>query len=423
MASPKESEIKEEDDPFADIMKKLKSQQAPKSPVNELVIKSPPAKKSEFFNLMDEEPPETFKQFNEPSEVIHKSSIKTKQPEPSSFIKAAFSSKPKESVKVFEKDTELLNEESRGEEKVTNIGDEPIKFNHDSEDKDTVLPKQDYNVNIVKEFEKITEDAEPKDIKEKEFLILKDTKDYKVEYEEVKEDFVCESIVNDHSELKFSDKVNVEPVPVFNNDDIGVEPVFNNNDIVKEELDSIESTPRFMSQMPSTPIYHQSAFAFPTTFEERTVYESKPIINFDGSVSSGPTHSIEQVSSTSTIPFFDSLSSIISNNSDSSSVSSPTSSTSPKTTGFRASIIKHGLSALEKIGKSTADVVVSTRNKLSEPSMSQFTSSHSQQTITPDFNDENSSFYDILKLYGGYSKLQVKEDKKDLFNYLSLIYF
>lgn len=114
-------------------------------------------------------------------------------------------------------------------------------------------------------------------------------------------------------------------------------------------------------------------------------------------------------SSVSSIPFLDSFPSVSSSNSDSSSVSSPNSfSLSPRSSGgFRASILKHGLSALEKIGKSTADVVVSTRNKLTEPTNISNPVLSSSQVVTPDYSDESSSFYDILKLYGGYAKLQV----------------
>lgn len=125
-------------------------------------------------------------------------------------------------------------------------------------------------------------------------------------------------------------------------------------------------------------------------------------------------------SSASSISFLDSYAPVSSSNSDTTSNNSnPNSfSVSPRTTGFRASILKHGLSALEKIGKSTADVVVNTRNKLAEPSnsintthshyQSQSQSQSQSQMITPDYSDEKSTFYDILKLYGGYAKMQVK---------------
>ena len=103
----------------------------------------------------------------------------------------------------------------------------------------------------------------------------------------------------------------------------------------------------------------------------------------------------------------------LSDNTLSSASSSPNSNSIPRTGGFRASIFKHGLSALERIGKSTADVVVSTRNKLNDTStLIQSSSPYANQkqtanVITPNFNDRNSTFYDIFKLYGGYSKLQV----------------
>ena len=144
---------------------------------------------------------------------------------------------------------------------------------------------------------------------------------------------------------------------------------------------------------------------------------------------SSPEMEVEKISSTTsnssptlslqTVSFFDYLSVNSSETSiphstfeatvpDSSSLETniPNSSASPR--GFRASILKHGLSALEKIGKSTADVVVNTRNKLSESTTTNIMPVECSQLITPDFNDEKSSFYDILKLYGGYTKLQVK---------------
>lgn len=368
MTSSNEPEIKEEEDPFADIMKKLKTQQPPKQSVDEPV----PSKKVDFVNLMDEEPPETFKQFNDQFVIPSKSPIKAKQPEPSSFIKAAFSPKSKEEpLKGSEKEHE------------TNLS-----FNHDINSSESL--KQNFNImaeqiiqNIeVEENEKVSnETIETKEtinsnVRDTETLTLKKEPEF---FEKSKGSVVHE----------LEDKDNI---------------VSNINNQTFDKTESQECSPE--SQSSSEQPYLDSPIVH-------------PVINFDGSISSGPiqVQEIEQVSSTSTIPFFDSLSSIISNSSDSSNISSPTdsyikspTSPQPKTTGFRASILKHGLSALEKIGKSTADVVVSTRNKLAEPSITQFTSSQQQQQqqpITPDFTDENSSFYDILKLYGGYAKLQV----------------
>lgn len=394
MTSSNEPEIKDEDeDPFADIMKKLKTQQLPKPSVDETVS----SKKVDFVNLMDEEPPETFKQFNEQFVIPVKSPIKPKQPEPSSFIKAAFSPKSTgEPLKGNEKEKETDKEQ----EHETNLS-----FNHEINSSESL--KQNFNImdeqiiqNIkVEENEKVTNET----------VIAEESTD---------EIFRDTEIISLEEEPKFFEK-SKESIVHELEDKAKIESNINN-----QTFDETES------QEYSTAL--QSSYEQPH-LESPIVHKSNPFINFDGSVSSGPiqVQEIEQISSTSTIPFFDSLSSIISSNSDSSSISSPTnsyikSSTSPqaKTTGFRASILKHGLSALEKIGKSTADVVVSTRNKLTEPSITQFTSSQQQpqhQPITPDFTDENSSFYDILKLYGGYAKLQVKKKRVKLY-YLFLIF-
>jgi hypothetical protein len=77
--------------------------------------------------------------------------------------------------------------------------------------------------------------------------------------------------------------------------------------------------------------------------------------------------------------------------------------------GFRASILKHGLTALEKIGRTTADVVTTTRNKIIEasPVEHELLASRPLDTIVPDFNDSKSSFYEVFQLYGGHSKLTV----------------
>lgn len=117
--------------------------------------------------------------------------------------------------------------------------------------------------------------------------------------------------------------------------------------------------------------------------------------------------------SAASIPIYDSIKSFSSPTNLESSPSSSVDSSVSSRQGFRASILKHGLSALEKIGKSTADVVVSTRNKLAEPQI--LSSLNHSQPVTPDFNDSTSSFYDIFQLYGGYAKLQVFRKSFHLF--------
>lgn len=201
--------------------------------------------------------------------------------------------------------------------------------------------------------------------------------------------------------------------------------------IESESKLQIESEPKIESESklqieseiesPTIPTVKSPVLIHPTDKSISDDFEQKfPPITFklgspvipESTSSNSPNRSTETFSnnSTTSVPFFDSF-----NNSSNSSLPrslSPSSTskgsatTSTSTTGFRASILKHGLSALEKIGKSTADVVVSTRNKLSEPVNEQNNQS-TLNPITPDFNDENSSFYDILKLYGGHSKLQV----------------
>ena len=73
-----------------------------------------------------------------------------------------------------------------------------------------------------------------------------------------------------------------------------------------------------------------------------------------------------------------------------------------------STIFKHGLSALEKIGKTTAEVVVGTRNRLLEqPQAAQSSFNPSlAQPVTPDFTDTSQSFIQICQLYGGIGKFQ-----------------
>lgn len=336
--SPKQE--KAEEDPFADIMSKLKSQQKPKSA-------------SEYTNLMDEEPPETLKQFNEPSDR-KTSPIKTKQSEPSSFIKAAFASKSKEEMIIFQ--NEPLDQETSENAN--------IHFETKAESKpETEAVSNDFP-ELMEEFKSMeSEEKELEIITEKESLI--------------EEDRLLPEIIKDE--------------------------IYTEHD--KNPLES-----------------HKEHLGYQNEEKGLTSNEISQSNGFSGFLQQPEIVS----SSTSTIPFFDSFSSII-GNSDNSSISSPSTSsikspTSPQTksTGFRASILKHGLSALEKIGKSTADVVVSTRNKLAEPSMNQY--APGQQPITPDYSDEISTFYDILKLYGGYAKLQVPHSILILHFYLLIVF-
>lgn len=418
MDSMTESKIKDEDDPFADIMKKLKSQPTPNPPV----VAPQPAKKSEFFNLMDEEPPETFKQFNEPSESPLKSPIKPKLPEASasSFIKAAFSQKHKEEpVKGLEK---AKAKESRKEYEVTS---KEKSCNFETELRDIEKPEQVQVLNFTTENIIINSGETEKNIIKTADESIQDIKYNESIEQNLQDDFkddeptiIHESNMNFVHQSNFNGHAREYQVKVEH--DVNNKTIYENG--FEEDSETIlkcSSESQTLFETPPPPLHKDEPLSISPILHYNPI-GSMPINNFDGSVSSssGPSTAVELVSSTtssSSIPFFDSLSSIISNNnSDSSNISSPTnssfikspSSPQPKTSGFRASILKHGLSALEKIGKSTADVVVSTRNKLAEPSISQLSSG--QQVITPDFSDENSSFYDILKLYGGYNKLQVK---------------
>ena len=507
MTSPTQLKAeKVEEDPFADIMKKLKSQQKPKSPTSEPVTVVPSVKhpepskvedansevaKSNFVSLMDEEPPETFKQFNETNEILPpKSPAKPKNHEPSTFIKAAFSPKPKQSeiektlteqsdesekVKISEVTVTHDLPEILMEHNVKSPKIEPISFfefeNDVKPDEPLISDKiaetehkaAEESMIETDEFDKVANDIpEHQQTTKKQELFTKEPEfgakrlddsegkaadfsetcieselenikepeqDFKVaepsaiseECKFLSETFTSSepsqqnnvtSLENDSNDLKFHRESIVESVTsnqIISENDL--------NDKVLVLEDEISDCQTASPESPqSSDIYPQMSNASPQSSDVSVPISKSPtklspvfISNFEGSNSSNY-DTRDQVSLNSTIPFFDSISSII-NNSDTSSpsIKSPSSpGAQAKTTGFRASILKHGLSALEKIGKSTADVVVSTRNKLSEPSaISQFVPSHQQQVITPDFNDEISSFYDILKLYGGYTKLQV----------------
>lgn len=90
----------------------------------------------------------------------------------------------------------------------------------------------------------------------------------------------------------------------------------------------------------------------------------------------------------------------------------PTISPSPvssNSSGLRASLLKHGLTALEKIGKTTADVVANTRNKIVETGAVELDVLFSQplSPVNPDYNDFKSSFYETFQLYGGQAKITV----------------
>ena len=76
---------------------------------------------------------------------------------------------------------------------------------------------------------------------------------------------------------------------------------------------------------------------------------------------------------------------------------------------FRTSILKHGLTALEKIGRTTADVVVNTRNKIIESTPGELDafSSKPLNPVEPDYKDSKSTFYEVFQNYGGHSKLSV----------------
>jgi hypothetical protein len=80
-----------------------------------------------------------------------------------------------------------------------------------------------------------------------------------------------------------------------------------------------------------------------------------------------------------------------------------------------SNLFRHGLSALERIGKTTADVVVGTRNKIIEQSamadgLQQLQPSPSNPVV-PDFTDASQSFTQVLQLYGGLAKLQATQIK------------
>ena len=89
-------------------------------------------------------------------------------------------------------------------------------------------------------------------------------------------------------------------------------------------------------------------------------------------------------------------------------VTSPGSVSSDKG-GFRSNILKHGLTALEKIGKTTAEVMVNTKNKITDANFADLETFTSQPVVEviPDFNDSKSSFYETFNIYSGHSKLTV----------------
>lgn len=336
-----------DDNPFADIMNKLKSEKK-----SEGVKRTETGvDKTSFSNLMDEEPPAFF---NEPETQIQPRSpsvIVKKEAEASPFIKAAFeiTAKP-ETVANIVKDsvvTDISNEIAYSET-VADIAE--ARNIHD-----TILNQQIKalcSASISPQFDAINEDI-PVTPVASDILVVPVAHPVIPEVQDIQDvSAVCE----------------IQPF-------------------------SVPSTLQVPSVVPVSSTLHVSS-AVPEI-------QSAPEIPIVSANSDN--------SSVSSIAFLDSFPSLSSSNSDTSSVSSPNSfSTSPRTTGFRASILKHGLSALEKIGKSTADVVVSTRNKLSEPSNSNMAQSQSHsQMITPDYADQNSTFHDILKLYGGYAKLQV----------------
>ena len=296
----------DDDNPFADIMKKLKSPVQESEPQKsakpaQVATQSSSIPVAPFSSLMDEEPPESFnsKLLKTDEDVNFKVNKKPlKRAEPSSFIKAAFSPK------------------------------EQKEFVHEFQDH-----KTDEGASV----------PEPQGFNEPEAPI------------------VTKCIVNSHTP------------------EITTAPSACKVDHYNEDAETLSASEINSDILLSGPIVSES-------------------INSEASIAS-----VSQGSSGTplAIPFFDSFSSINS--------VSPVSAASPRT-GFRASILKHGLSALEKIGKSTADVVVSTRNKLANdqlvPMMTPSINSNAQ-VITPDYSNESASFYEILKLYGGYSKLQV----------------
>lgn len=391
--SPKEQEQPEED-PFADIMNKLKSQQKPKPP-------------AEYSNLMDEEPPETFKQLNEPSEVHRKPSpLKTKPSEPSSFIKAAFSPKPKDEKEEKEKFIEPLEP--------SEIATEIVVKSEAVSEITTHFAELEEELKDI-EYEEILKIEEPEVIvKEETNFITQDSivEDQKLSVMETETEVITQEPTNQNVFLDLQDTeiITNEPADEKVSVELQDSEIIAQEPIVEDQMVEDRLVPVVIQEYFSTPV--EPLEFLKTQVEEKNHKSPKsPIFpsfeSYENSQSIGFLQQPEVISSsTSTIPFFDSLSSIMgtSDNSSTSSIKSP-SSPQTKSTGFRASILKHGLSALEKIGKSTADVVVSTRNKLAEPAMTQFIPS--QQPITPDYSDEISTFYDILKLYGGYAKLQV----------------
>jgi hypothetical protein len=281
-----------DDDPFADIVKKLKSP-SPRANIIEHEI----TKNEELFtNLMNEEPPECFEMHPETetkSHILCEKDQSKQQVEPSAFIKAAFS--PKLST-------------------AKSFVNEPKDIGHDST-------------------------YEPKGI------------DHDSTFTKVIKSHASEVIKSHTSEVVES------PNPEF---------------IESPNPEFIEShTPEFINS------------SFPDIIESRTTPNVIKSSITPSEIVEPPSHEFlgSPVSDTST-PL------------SSSSISNSSS------TGFRASLLKHGLSALERIGKSTADAVVSTRNKLSDGPAVQ------GSVITPDYDNVSASFYDIFNLYGGYSKLQ-----------------
>ena len=345
-----EEATKEKDeDPFADIMKKLKSPNLTQSETKPIKSVQP------IRNLMDEEPPESFNSNQGENDIIKPSRKSLKNAEPSSFIKAAFSPKEsKEQVEVAKTEikltdfTELTKSEPVTTEKFTET--EPI---------------------ITEKFT-------------------------------VTEPIIAEKFIV--TEPIITEKFTVT-VPLIAESEVALTP----NTAESHETETFNSPNKPIDDVPYEPSEFEPAkvkiennASTSETISDEYLELKTHTITIDNDKNTSNTSltfvSEESRASPSSIPFFDNLSTT-SSNSDSSA-----NFLSPPRTGFRASLLKHGLSALEKIGKSTADVVVSTRNKLTTeaPSVTQ------GPIITPDYNDETSTFYEILKLYGGYSKLQVQ---------------
>lgn len=323
-------EKEKDEDPFADIMKKLKSPNLTQSETKPIASAQP------IRNLMDEEPPESFNSNQEENDIIKPSRKPLKNAEPSSFIKAAFS--PKESKEQVEV--------SKTEIKLTD-------FTELTKSEPVITEKLSVAESVPVTTEKLTETEPVPLIFESKVVITP-------------------NIAESHETETFnSPNKPIDDVPYESSEYVPA----------NEKTLTIENNACVSEKISDEYLEHK-----PHTIDHETIVKN----------TSNSSLTEESRASPSTIPFFDNLSTT-SSNSDSSA-----NFLSPPRTGFRASLLKHGLSALEKIGKSTADVVVSTRNKLAtEATVTQ------GPMITPDYNDETSTFYEILKLYGGYSKLQV----------------